>query len=1558
MDNKFFKTLNLLFLFLAMHSSFAANRYWIGNGSNKNWNTTSNWSATSGGSGGASVPGASDDVFFDNGGTGQLILDVNISMKVLTVATGYTDTIKQNGKTISTTGWSFSGGTFQGNTAPVTILGNCTIAGGTFISTAAALIVSGTFNHSGGSFLHNNGIVRFSGTASPSAQSISGSTNFYDLLLQPSTANTVYTFDASSVFNVSHLLTESGAYIITINSGTINVQGDVTQLGTSPNPVATGTIQFNGNSNQTINGATGANALNQSGFCNVKINKTGGVLYLKNYVNVAGKWERIQGMVDDITYDAEMSFNTGGTNTIIGSQKFNKLWIGTYGGINNNFTVNANDTLTVGWLHTGVNGAINYYGYINITGDFWLGSSNTTGGGTGTITFTGSGNQLLTGQTLTYSQGILPNIKIDKPSGTLTLKNIISVRGNWQYVRGTIDATTENSTIYFLNGNRTISGKHKLNHVYFSASAATTNTIPATDTLTVQGTLTTTGNNSLLLNTGVVKVTGDITVTNTYGLNTPATGTILIAGSGNQTYTGSTNKNQGWLYNIVIDKPAGVLTLKNYINTLGNWTYRRGTIDAQTYNSTVVFGYNLTLGNITGNHSLYNVIFSAYIDGAFSIPNGNELTVLGTLSFEGNYAITMYNGIIHAKGNVSSSYAYVDGSTIYYSGGSTVIDICGTTDQTLTGHTAIGTGKFPSITINKPSGTLFLKNYISVNGNWNYISGTIDGATYDATVVFGKSLGRTISGKQTFHKLLFNGENTSVLNTIASTDTITVSGELKIIGNNGTTLSDGVFRVTGDLTNLHPNAGGAGNATFYINGTGDQLVTGTTTPNAGRLLNVKVNKASGKMILKNIICVMGNFTYVRGEIDGATYNGTLSFVSGTRSISGSFSVYNLSINGGAGVSTNNIVATDSITVNGELLLQGYSYATTIINGGTINAKGNITVASLSTANNVQTGLIHICGTGNQTLTGSGTVNGGQLCNITVNKPSGTLTLASIITFKSGTWKYIKGTVDPGTSSFYSMGSTINCGTSPATMPFYDFRVYGGTTTLTGALHVKRTLTIDASQTLTANSYEVLIGGNWVNNGTFAMGTGTVTFNGSGFQTLFRSSGNESFYTMKMNKASGKLIFNSPVTINAGLNLVKGVVVTTGTNSLAFTDNATTSGGSNLSYVHGPIRKTGDDAFVFPTGDTTLPDTSTYHPFGMSAPAGVTSSFSVKYYPYNQLIDHPTFTNIQGSLKKISTCEYWSLVRNAGTAAILPTVSWNRNSCNVSVLNEMRVAGWDGSQWKNMGQAVITGDSLQGTITAVGAALNLATVYYTTANVPHALVIDTRGVDSLTLPDTLKYTLNGSGLSGTYVAGGLQNVYPDLPTSGTTTPLVITFQVYGQSIQLGIDITSTGAVKNPHIIVPSNPSEPPCSIFGCLELENGLKVNDCLLKNCFKLSTTVYAILRRELDGGYFQIINGDFRFRFQEEYNDTDGKLTFRLYNGHHKLLLNTSNLPANARKNAAYGTTYYSINLLGCYDNQPFGAGYYTIEVENEKKEIWMARLKNVTKGPQPACQSIPIGD
>lgn len=56
-----------------------ANRYFIGTGA-RNWNDSANWSETSGGAGGASVPTSADAVILDaNSGTGTIILDADFN---------------------------------------------------------------------------------------------------------------------------------------------------------------------------------------------------------------------------------------------------------------------------------------------------------------------------------------------------------------------------------------------------------------------------------------------------------------------------------------------------------------------------------------------------------------------------------------------------------------------------------------------------------------------------------------------------------------------------------------------------------------------------------------------------------------------------------------------------------------------------------------------------------------------------------------------------------------------------------------------------------------------------------------------------------------------------------------------------------------------------------------------------------------------------------------------------------------------------------------------------------------------------------------------------------------------------------------------------------------------------------------------------------------------------------------------------------------------------------------------------------------------------------------
>lgn len=93
-----------------------ANRYWVGGSNTWDLTNTAVWSASSGGSGGASVPTASDNVFFDQAGTYSIATDAvsEVPCYNITVSAG-TYTFSTTGSTIgiygsvtlhSTTVWS------------------------------------------------------------------------------------------------------------------------------------------------------------------------------------------------------------------------------------------------------------------------------------------------------------------------------------------------------------------------------------------------------------------------------------------------------------------------------------------------------------------------------------------------------------------------------------------------------------------------------------------------------------------------------------------------------------------------------------------------------------------------------------------------------------------------------------------------------------------------------------------------------------------------------------------------------------------------------------------------------------------------------------------------------------------------------------------------------------------------------------------------------------------------------------------------------------------------------------------------------------------------------------------------------------------------------------------------------------------------------------------------------------------------------------------------------------------------------------------------------------
>lgn len=132
-----------------------------------------------------------------------------------------------------------------------------------------------------------------------------------------------------------------------------------------------------------------------------------------------------------------------------------------------------------------------------------------------------------------------------------------------------------------------------------------------------------------------------------------------------------------------------------------------------------------------------------------------------------------------------------------------------------------------------------------------------------------------------------------------------------------------------------------------------------------------------------------------------------------------------------------------------------------------------------------------------------------------------------------------------------------------------------------------------------------VAGNFVNNGTFTAGTGTVTFVGTGNNTLGGSVASNAFNNLTMNK-SGEVLLNKPITIASTLALTNGRLNIAGFD-LDMASNAVT-GGSGSSYVKTSAlgqfkRNVGGSAVLFPIGRSaynpaTLTNTGTADTYGI------------------------------------------------------------------------------------------------------------------------------------------------------------------------------------------------------------------------------------------------------------------------------------------------------------------------------------------------------------------------
>ncbi|MBX2965512.1 MAG: hypothetical protein KF845_05145 [Cyclobacteriaceae bacterium] len=213
--------------------------------------------------------------------------------------------------------------------------------------------------------------------------------------------------------------------------------------------------------------------------------------------------------------------------------------------------------------------------------------------------------------------------------------------------------------------------------------------------------------------------------------------------------------------------------------------------------------------------------------------------------------------------------------------------------------------------------------------------------------------------------------------------------------------------------------------------------------------------------------------------------------------------------------------------------------------------------------------------------------------------------------------------------------------------------------------------------------------------TLAAGTGVVEFTGTNPQTIYKTGGTPApiFRRINLNKPSNTVTLDTDITISTNALFTSGVLHTDAVNYLNFAINATATDASDASYVDGPVRKTGNNAFTFPIGDNGF-----YRPISMSAPTGTTQAFTAQYFNENHLLGSPAVWD--PSFWTVSGCEYWTLDRNVGASNVVVTLSWNEAACNPGYITNpasLRVTRWTGTNWVDEGNGGTTGTATNGTI---------------------------------------------------------------------------------------------------------------------------------------------------------------------------------------------------------------------------------------------------------------------
>jgi len=1043
----------LLFAFLLLSSVyFSANRFWISI-ANSNWNNTANWSTTSGGAGGASVPAAADIAIFDGAatGNGNCTLDAVVNVAGLQLNAGYGGSYIQGGFaiTVGASNAVFSGGTFTGGSANITFNGNYTLSGTLFTTTTGFIeFFGGAYTFSSGSFAHNSGFARFKNTQSIT---ITGTQIFNEVDFQTSSGHCV--FAITGIMQINTKMTTSNSNQCRFSgAGSIELHGDI-YLNNLYNGVSSHGASFNlkiiGTGNQTIYGST---TIYRSTMPNTTINKASGTLFLKDNITFENDYTYATGTVDYTTNTNRAIFANTKNISITGTHNLGDVEFYTgFGHCVFTFVGALNIVTTMSMTASTNQCRFSGLGSINLSGDVYfnnLYNGQSSHGASFNLNVNGAGNQTFNGNTTIY-RSTIPNTIINKPSGTLFLKDFLTYEGDYTYQAGTVDYTTNSNLEIFTNTkNINITGVHTLGNVeFYTGFNHCVFTFVGALTIANTMSMTASTNQCRFSGAGSINLTGNVYFNNLYnGVSSHgASFNLYVNGTGNQTFNGNTTIYRSTLPNTTINKTSGTLFLKDFLTYEGDYTYQAGIVDYTTNSNKTIYTNTKNI-NITGAHNLGEVEFyTGFNHCVFTFVGALNIVTTMSMTASTNQCRFSGAGSINLIGNAYFNNLY-NGQSSH--GASFILYVNGTGNQTFNGNTTIYRSTLPNTIINKSSGTLFLKDFLTYEGDYTYQSGIVDYTTNTNKTIYTNTKNINITGAHNLGNVEFyTGFNHCVFTFVGALSIVTTMS-LTASTNQCRFSGAGSINLIGDayLNNLYGGQSSHGASfNFYINGTGNQIIYGNTTIYRSGLPNTTINKSSGILYLKDHITFENNYTFTAGTLDYTSFNNRVIFtITKNINIPATHDLGNIefsSIYSHSAFSINN-----TLIANNTLYLTGGNQDRFVT--GQLQAKSDVSVTNSynGTASHANTVTLTINGVGSQTFTGSGATGTGRLPNIIITKPSGTLFLNSIITGE-GSWTYNTGIIDASTYlstvSFYVANNLDAQGTS-SIMKFYNLNLADNT----------------------------------------------------------------------------------------------------------------------------------------------------------------------------------------------------------------------------------------------------------------------------------------------------------------------------------------------------------------------------------------------------------------------------------------------------------------------------------------------------------------------------------